>query len=548
MMRDHRSALPGRMAGILAAMLCGVPAATAQTSPFDCSGVPETTGTAVQAATVITGVSDRPLYVTAPPGDRDRLFIVGQDGVIHLWKRGNAPTQLGVFLDISSRVLTTFNEQGLLGLAFAPDYDTSGEFFVNYTAGTFFNSFTVVARYRVSASDPDVADPTEERLLTIPQPEANHNGGQVFFGPDGYLYVATGDGGGGGDQHGTCGNGQDPGTLLGKLLRIDVRGVSGEPPGGDCGGIGAYAIPADNPFVGQAGSCDEIWSTGLRNPWRSAFDADNGDLYIADVGQDCWEEVDWSPAVSGTGAGAGVNWGWRQMEGMHCFDGNSASCDPPGVSCPGVADCNDPLLTLPVHEESHAAGSCSITGGYVYRGCRLPALRGRYFYGDFCAGYVRSFRISGGQAVDPVDWTEELLGPATTLASHTSFGEDAEGELYLVARDGDILKILPDTDRLEVSAPGAGTPLLLGEAGWTWEDLQRSTMLPIDHYRVYRGVPNGTFDCVHRSTLPEWTGDPDLPPAGERFAYLVTAVDTAGIETSPGEPAAARQLSAAACP
>ena len=541
MKRTHSTGPAAALAFSMA--LAGLPA-LAQDVPFDCSGVPETPGTAIQAPAVVSGVPNRPLFVTAPPGDRTRLFIVAQDGLIFLWKRGNPPGTISVFLDITSRVSTFGNEQGLLGLAFSPDYATTGEFYVNYTAGTFFNSSTVVARYRVSTLDPDVADPTEERILTFPQPETNHNGGQVFFDPDGYLIVATGDGGGGGDQHGTCGNGQDLGNLLGKLLRIDVRGISGEPLGGDCGGLGNYAIPADNPFRGQAGRCGEIYTWGLRNPWRSSFDAASGDLFIADVGQDCWEEINWSAA----GGASGVNFGWRQMEGAHCFNPNAAGCDPPGVSCPGVADCNDPSLTLPVSEVGHSGGVCSITGGYVYRGCRMPALRGAYFYGDFCAGFVRSLRIAGGQAADPVDWTEELFGPGGSVASNTSFGQDAEGELYLVARGGDILRLLPDTDRLEVSAPGAGTPFLLGVDRWTWEDLQYSTMLPIARYKVYRGVPNGTFDCIHQATVPEWTGDPERPAAGEQFAYLVTALDGAGTETSPGEPASSRSLSAIACP
>ncbi len=533
-----------RALGVAGALALAAIAPAAAQSPYECGGISPVAGDALRVTTILENLPNRPLFVTAPPGDRDRLFIVGQDGVIFLWKRGWARDQFEVFLDIQTRVLDLGNEQGLLGLAFDPDYATTGEFYVNYTEGNFLSSATVVARYRVSPTDPDVASTTEERILRFTQPQSNHNGGQVFFGPDGYLYIATGDGGGAGDQFGTCGNGQNRNTLLGKLLRIDVRGISGQPLGADCGLLGNYAIPADNPLRGQASACDEIFAWGLRNPWRSAFDAQTGDLFVADVGQDCWEEVNWVAAAEVRGS----NFGWRQMEGSQCYNRSSGSCNPSGVTCAGSPACNDPSLTLPIVDVSHASGACSITGGNIYRGCRMPEVRGTYLYGDFCGGFVRSLRVAGGAATDQRDRTEELFGPGGFISSNTSFGEDAEGELYIVARGGDILKFVPPTESLEVSGAGAGAPFALGEGAWTWEDLSRSSMIPFVEYRVYRGRPNEIFTCIHRSALPSWTGDPDVPAAGDYFAYLVTGVDENGAETSQGEPQSSRALSPAPCP
>jgi glucose/arabinose dehydrogenase len=340
-----------------------------------------------------------PLYLTAPPGD-SRLFIIEKGGAIRVVKDGALlPTP---FLDLSTRV-SNGAEQGLLGLAFDPAYAANGRFIVHYTDAS---GSTTVSAYRVSAADPDQADPTSEAvLLTVAQPFPNHNGGQIAFGPDGMLYIGLGDGGGGGDP---AGRGQSLADLLGDILRVDVGSGTG------------YTVPADNPFVGQAGAQPEVWSYGLRNPWRFSFDAATGDLYIADVGENAWEEVDVVTAAAG--AGRGNNFGWKVMEGRHCSAG--PNCDPG-------------QFTLPVLEYSHASG-CSITGGFVYRGAAIPALQGHYFYADYCSGWVRSFRLQDGQAVEPHQWP--TLAPGGQIPS---FGQDAAGELYVMNAGGQVFRIVP---------------------------------------------------------------------------------------------------------
>jgi glucose/arabinose dehydrogenase len=256
------------------------------------------------------------------------------------------------------------------------------------------------------SADPDRADPLSETIvLTAQQPFPNHNGGQILFGPDGYLYLGLGDGGGGGD---TQGNGQRITDLLGDILRLDLSsGTSAVPP-------------ADNPFVGRTDAEPAVWSYGLRNPWRFSFDRATGDLYIADVGQNAWEEVD--VATAAAGIGKGVNYGWNRMEGTHCF--GASSCDTTG-------------LALPVLEYDHGQG-CSITGGYVYRGAAIPALQGHYFYADYCSGWVRSFRVQDGQAVDQAQWP--TLAPGGPVLS---FGEDQAGELYVLSANGTVFRIVP---------------------------------------------------------------------------------------------------------
>ncbi len=326
----------------------------------------------------------RPVAVRNAGDSSGRLFIVEQSGRIRILD-GDGLRQVP-FLDIRDRVGDSGNEQGLLGIAFHPEYAANGRFFVNYTdlAGD-----TVVAEYSRSASDPDLANPSEAIILTIDQPFSNHNGGDIAFGPDGYLWIASGDGGSGGDPQG---NGQRLDTLLGKLLRIDVdNGLT-------------YTIPQSNPFVGNGAARGEIWAYGLRNPWRFSFDRMTGDLYIGDVGQGSWEEIDFEPRSDP----GGRNYGWSTMEGRHCFQ--SSQCSTIG-------------LTLPATEYSHSFG-CSVTGGYVYRGSRFPALEGLYLYGDFCRGTVWALARSG-----PDDWTVAVVGE--TGASISSFGEDEDGELYV---------------------------------------------------------------------------------------------------------------------
>lgn len=343
-----------------------------------------------------------PLALAFPPGDSARLFIAQKGGVIRIIRHDTllaAP-----FLDIHTLV-SNGSEQGLLGLAFDPDYATNGRFYVSYTntAGD-----TRLARYLVSAN-PDSAIPTADTIiLAVAQPYTNHNGGNILFGSDGMLYLGLGDGGSGGDPDG---HGQDATELLGSLLRLDVSGG------------GTYTIPADNPFVASATHRGELWDIGLRNPWRFSFDRTTGDLYIGDVGQGSREEVDVSLAAGGSGKGA--NYGWNIMEGKDCY--------PPGSTCGKTG------LTLPVYDYGHEAGACSVTGGYVYRGAAIPALTGTYLFADYCAGWVHSFRANGSGVTELIDWT--TLAPGGNISS---FGEDAKGELYILTAGGGVYRIIPN--------------------------------------------------------------------------------------------------------
>jgi glucose/arabinose dehydrogenase len=340
-----------------------------------------------------------PTFVTAPPGD-DRLFVVERRGVIRVVRSSATLTQ--PWLDISANVFAG-GEGGLLSMAFDPNFASNGYFYVYYTDPSLD---IVVERYGTSPT-PNLADPTSAlTILRIPHPQfQNHFGGQVAFGPDGFLYAATGDGGGAGDPFG---NAQNPGSLLGKMLRVDVRSATIAQP---------YTIPATNPYVNQGGRRAEIWASGLRNPWRFAFDGEQ--LYTADVGQDAREEVNIAAASQG-----GLNYGWDTMEGTACF--GAASCDRTG-------------LTLPVFEYAHGANEvngCSITGGYVYRGTAIPELAGRYFYSDYCRGYIKSFFATGAGVVEQRDWG---LGAAGQVVS---FGRDGAGELYVVSAGGRIFRIV----------------------------------------------------------------------------------------------------------
>jgi glucose/arabinose dehydrogenase len=346
----------------------------------------------LRAVEVASGLSN-PLYLTAPAGD-DRLFVVEQVGRVRIIKGGVLLPQ--PFLDITARV-SSDGERGLLSIAFHPQYATNGYLYASYTdlAGD-----TRIERYSVSPANPDAADPASAQLvLFVAQPYPNHNGGLVVFGPDGMFYVGLGDGGGGGDPQN---NGQSRATLLGKLLRLDIDG--GTP----------YAIPAGNPFIGQAGARAEIWALGLRNPWRFTFDRVAGLLYVADVGQSQWEEVHVVAANR-----PGVNYGWRILEGSQCY---------------GATTCNSQGLERPVLQYSHAEG-CSVTGGAPYRGSRIPGIVGHYFYSDYCAGFLRSFRYANGQAVDQRSWEVGSLG------SVLSFGEDVAGELYVLSANGRVYRL-----------------------------------------------------------------------------------------------------------
>lgn len=348
---------------------------------------------------VVSGLS-QPVDLKAAPGDSARLFVVEQAGRIRVVRGGSLAS--AAFLDISARV-GSGGERGLLGLAFHPGYAQNGRFYVNYTdrAGD-----TRLSEFRVS-SNPDLADAGSERqLLFVDQPFANHNGGGLAFGSDGKLYIGLGDGGSGGDP---LGNGQKLSTPLGKLLRIDVD--SGNP----------YGVPADNPFVSRPGAFGPVWAYGLRNPWRFAFDRATGDLYIGDVGQDQVEEID----VARAGAG-GQNYGWNVVEGNQCY--------PPGSRC-SMSGLTPPVLTY-----THAAG-CSVTGGVVYQGCRMPGYHGTYFYADYCSAFIRSFRFQNGAATEQRDWTSSL-GRGVNAVS--AFGVDADGEIYILDhQDGQVYKVVP---------------------------------------------------------------------------------------------------------
>lgn len=342
---------------------------------------------------VASGLAD-PLYLTAPTGD-NRLFVVEKPGRVRVVREGELLDP--PFLDITDLV-SAVGERGLLGIAFHPAYSTNGHVYVSYTD---VDGDTRIERYTVS-SEPDVADRASAKLiLAAEQPFSNHNGGLITFGPDGMLYIGLGDGGGGGDP---LDNAQDTSTVLGSLLRIDVD--AGDP----------YAVPGDNPFVGSPGA-DEIWAYGLRNPWRFAFDSTAGLLYIADVGQDVWEEISVQPANA-----AGLNYGWDVMEGRHCFE-------PP-------TDCDQNGLVLPALEYGRGGGACAVTGGYVYRGDAIAEIRGHYFYSDFCAGFLRSFRFEGGAVADEREWDVGELGNVQ------SFGVDDAGELYILSGNGNVYRLV----------------------------------------------------------------------------------------------------------
>lgn len=361
---------------------------------------PPTTG--APALRLVASGLTTPILVTAPPGD-SRLFIVEKNGRIRIVANGVLRSE--PFLDLRGRV-STGSEQGLLGLAFHPDFATTRLFHVNFTD---LQGTTRVVAFRASGNDPDQADLTSEReVLAVAQPFGNHNGGHLLYGPDGMLYIGMGDGGSGGDPQG---NGQNSGTLLGSLLRFQVNP-----------GDGSLTVPNDNPFIGQVGARPELWSIGLRNPWRFAFDPANGDLYIGDVGQSAREEVNVATAASG--GGRGLNFGWKIMEGSGCFAPASG--------------CNTSGLTLPVLEYSHAEG-CSITGGVVYRGNAVAMLAGHYLYADFCAGWVRSFRLVGGAVQNATTWPA-LAPPGGGV---TSFGVDAAGEAYLMTSGGSVYQVVP---------------------------------------------------------------------------------------------------------
>ena len=360
---------------------------------------------------VASGIK-RPVLLKGAPGDNSRTYVVGQDGKIWIIKNGVvSPTP---FLDISADVHqpSSGDERGLLGLAFHPKYDQNGRFFVYYTDTTNPAAGDQhLAEYKRSANDPDLADPKEVQTLFVePDAEANHNGGMIEFSPsDGFLYVGMGDGGGAGDKHPTDGsppgNGQSLDTRWGKLLRLDVDSAT-KP----------YGIPAGN--MPGSGVTQEIWDYGLRNPWRFSFDACTSDLYIGDVGQGAWEEIDIEPVGQGN-----KNYGWRRYEGKHCYN-------------PQACDLMDPQFTLPVVDYPHGP-DCSVNGGFVYRGKSIPALRGTYFYGDYCTGNIWTLSWANGTAAAPILNADLHAGDKV----FSSFGQDNLGEIYVLTLPGVVYRI-----------------------------------------------------------------------------------------------------------
>ena len=409
--------------GRLLVVLAAAAATIASGPPRPNSVAPHARGKQDAAPTVVLAPLAQLPDITAitNAGDR-RLFVTRQHGQISVWDG----TQIlsTPFLDVSALV-TCCSEQGLLSTAFHPNYAVNGRFFVNYTNLT---GQTVIARYQVSAQDPNVADPfSAVILLTIDQPYANHNGGQLQFGPDGYLYIGMGDGGGANDPQ--C-HAQSNDTLLGKMLRIDVD--VDVPP--------YYTFPLSNPYLTTTGPA-EAWAYGLRNPWRFSFDRLTGDLYIADVGQSTWEEVDVQPASSG----GGENYGWKIMEGDDCNSAGAAGCIVPPPPC------GDPAYTPPVLVYDHSNNRCAITGGYVYRGTAIPGLVGSYLYGDYCSGEIWAATSQSGV------WSTTLLPISAT--NLTTFGEGVDGELY-VGTQGLLAQVVPEPSQpptIVQVAPAAGS-------------------------------------------------------------------------------------------
>jgi len=364
-----------------------------------CDSEPNIPAGSIQVERVFPDLSFQEMTNLVQPDDTsDLIFVTEQRGVIYAFSANNSQ-QADIFLDITDRVNRGGNEEGLLGLVFGPDYQENGYFYVYYSAAD--PSRSVLSRFSLNEEDTDVADPESEVIIMeVAQPYSNHNAGQLAFGPDGYLYIALGDGGGAGDP---LGNAQNLGTVLGSILRIDVSGLSAP---------GDYEIPADNPFVGTEGARAEIWAFGLRNPWRFSFDLETGLLWAGDVGQSSWEEIDI--------IAKGANYGWNIMEGSHCYSPSTG--------------CNQSGLTLPIVEYDHSQG-CSVTGGYVYRGDQIPSLQGYYIYGDYCSGNIWALAYDG----DVV--TENTLLVDSGL-SITSFGEDLAGNLYILDRQGGIYALV----------------------------------------------------------------------------------------------------------
>lgn len=405
--------------------------------------------------TFASGFSSPVAIVNA--GD-ERLFVVQRGGLIRI-VNPNGTINSTPFLTLTSSIVSG-GERGLLGLAFHPDYATNGRFYVNYTRSG--DGATVIAKYTVSDSDPNVANPASaEVLLTIAQPFSNHNGGSINFGPDGYLYIGMGDGGSGGDP---SNYGQNLNSLLGKMLRIDVNGESG------------YAIPADNPYVGIAGE-DEIWAVGVRNPWKFSFDRQTGDLWIADVGQNAIEEINKAASTE-----AGLNYGWR------CYEGNSA------YNTSGCGASSN--YTFPIAQYTHAStGGCSLTGGYVYRGSTYPALQNKYVFADYCNNKIDYIDVDGG----PITWTANAFS-----GNVVSFGEDVNGELYWVGISNGVISKVIDTSLSTNDFQQNGLSLFPNPADNSFT-IKNSNLLNLSELSIYdsmgKRVANQKMENLELTTI-----------------------------------------------
>lgn len=480
--------------------------------PPDCTGIspvlsgdPDLLGQ-LDSVRVASGLAF-PVFVTGVPGDDSRLLVLEKAGRIRVINDGvlNATP----YLDIDAIVTggsSTNDERGLLGMALHPNYANNGFVYVFYTAQSPTGSLTI-ARY--TRMTDDLANPASGTiLLQIPHSISNHNGGMIEFGPDGALYAGTGDGGSGCDPGAFPGNAQNTSSLLGKLLRLDVDG-------------GTPYSTAGNPFDGPTVGADEVWHYGLRNPWRWSFDLQSGALLIGDVGQNTREEL--NCVANGVNE---RNFGWNAYEGFSCD-----TCNEWAPACP-IALTN---YTPPYADFSLSGTPCAVVGGYSYRGCRMPVLHGTYFYSDFCDDFVNTRRTDGACTIGGATNREDDIEPggAISIGSIASYGQDNQGEMYIVDQNGgEIFKIIPDMSIMEVSGPGA-TPLTINGAGdFMWEDLEASSDIPTRFYKVYRADsfdPQGgfgTFDCIRQqsATSVAWPGgDAAVPAVGEAFYYLVTA-------------------------
>lgn len=529
---------------LVAVIAVAAPAAQAQA--FDCTGISSVVPSNADLDGDLTSLRigsgyNSPVHLAVAPGDNERLFIVEQPGTIRIIKNG-VPLATP-FLNITAIVRDSGNEEGLLSVAFHPDYQSNGLFWVYYTNNL---GNIEIARYAVSAN-PDIANASSgQSMIIVPHPgNSNHNGGQLAFSPaDGRLYAGTGDGGSGCDPGPGDGNAQNINNLLGKMLRFDVS----------TGALATYST-AGNPFDGPTAGLDEIWSTGVRNPFRFTFDELTGNIYIGDVGQGVWEEVDCAPPPSE--GGGGENYGWVFHEGSACPSPSGCGTSP--------VDCNPPGYVDPIYEYNQAGSPCSVISGFVYRGCRMVPLRGTYFVADYCdSNFSRSFRTDADCAADPIIQRAADLkvcvggandgNPCTSSANcsggscgiglTTSFGQDNQGEMYMLDRSGNIFKIIPDFDIHVVSGENT-TPLTMG-TDWVFENLGASADWPVENYRIYRSNgPDGSmdpFNCVKSLQAAtscsgdtcSWVGgDLAVPAADDGFYYLVTGL-SGGRHSSPG--------------